>query len=84
MTLTSPMQSLHAARSSPNLSSGLSFQLSAGSLIVQEAGGLVQMPLADGKMDYNLSTAILSANSQCMPTALKVFRETVFPDLRKE
>ena len=56
----------------------------AGSLIVQEAGGLVQMPLADGTMDYNLSTAILSANSQCMPTALKVFRETVLPDLRKE
>ena len=56
----------------------------AGSLIVQEAGGLVQMPLAGGEMDYNLSTAILSANPLCMPMALEVFRKTVLPDLGKE
>ena len=56
----------------------------AGSLIVQEAGGLVQMPLAGEEMDYNLSTAVLSANPQCMPMALEVFRETVLPDLGKE
>ncbi|MBQ6288394.1 MAG: inositol monophosphatase [Clostridia bacterium] len=49
----------------------------AGSLIVQEAGGLVQMPLAGGEMDYNLSTAILSANPLCMPMALEVFNKTV-------
>ena len=46
----------------------------AGSLIVQEAGGEVQMPLAGGGMDYGLSTAVLSANPLCMPGALEVFR----------
>ena len=56
----------------------------AGSLIVQEAGGLVQMPLAGEEMDYNLSTAVLSANPQCMPMALEVFRKTVSPDLGQE
>ncbi len=56
----------------------------AGSLIVQEAGGLVQMPLAGEEMDYNLSTAVLSANLQCMPMALEVFRKTVLPDLGQE
>ena len=46
----------------------------AGSLLVQEAGGGVQMPLEGGRMDYDLSTAILSANPLCMPEALEVFR----------
>ena len=45
----------------------------AGSLIVQEAGGEVQMPLAGGEMDYDLSTAILSATPLCMPKALAIF-----------
>ena len=49
----------------------------AGSLIVQEAGGEVQMPLAGGAMDYGLSTAILAANPLCMPEALEVFRRNV-------
>lgn len=47
----------------------------AGSLIVQEAGGLVCMPLAGGEMDYDLSTAVLSAAPSCMPGALAVFRK---------
>ena len=46
----------------------------AGSLIVQEAGGEVRMPLAGGEMDYDLSTAVLAANPLCMPEALEVFR----------
>ena len=45
----------------------------AGSLIVQEAGGEVQIPLAGGEMDYDLSTAILSATPLCMPKALAIF-----------
>ncbi len=45
--------------------------------IVQEAGGAVQMPLAGGEMDYDLSTAILSANPLCMQEALEVFRRNV-------
>ena len=53
----------------------------AGSLIVQEAGGLIQMPLVGGAMDYSLSTAILSANPRCMPTALDVFRQTVTKEM---
>ena len=56
----------------------------AGSLIVREAGGLVQMPLAGEEMDYSLSTAVLSANPLCMQAALEVFRKTVLPDLRQE
>ena len=49
----------------------------AGSLIVQEAGGEVRMPLAGGEMDYDLSTAVLAANPLCMPEALEVFRRNV-------
>ena len=45
----------------------------AGSLLVREAGGLVQMPLARGVMDYSLSTAILAACPACMPEALEIF-----------
>jgi len=47
----------------------------AGSLIVQEAGGKVIMPLAAEEMDYDLSTAILAATPDCMEKALKVFRK---------
>ena len=47
----------------------------AGSLIVREAGGLVQMPLEDGEMDYDRTTAILAATPACMPRALEVFRK---------
>ena len=46
----------------------------AGSLLVQEAGGEVQMPLDGGGMDYDRSAAVLAANSLCMPEALEVFR----------
>ncbi len=46
----------------------------AGSLIAEEAGGQVQMPLAGGGMDYDLSTAILAATPACMPKALEAFR----------
>ena len=45
----------------------------AGSLIVQEAGGRMVMPLADG-LNYDLSTAILAANPACIEKALDVFR----------
>ncbi len=45
----------------------------AGSLLVQEAGGEIMMPLADG-MNYDLSTAILAANPLCMEKALRVIR----------
>jgi len=45
----------------------------AGSLIVQEAGGLIQMPLA-GKMDYDLSTAIVASTPGCMERVMEVFR----------
>jgi myo-inositol-1(or 4)-monophosphatase len=46
----------------------------AGSLIVQEAGGKVMMPLNGEEPDYNLSTAILATNQICMDPALEVFR----------
>lgn len=45
----------------------------AGSLIVQEAGGRVMMPLAGGEMNFDLTTAILAATPTCMPKALEVF-----------
>ncbi len=45
----------------------------AGSLIVQEAGGKFAMPLAN-EVNYDLSTAILAANSVCMDKALEMFR----------
>ena len=45
----------------------------AGSLIISEAGGQVQMPLAGGEMNYDLTTAILAAAPQCMPKALEIF-----------
>ncbi len=44
-----------------------------GSLIVQEAGGEVRMPLI-GEMDYDRSTAILAAAPQCMEQAMEIFR----------
>ena len=44
----------------------------AGSLLVQEAGGLICMPLNGGPMDYSLSTAVLAATPECMPEALKI------------
>lgn len=37
----------------------------AGSLLVQEAGGCFSMPLLDGALRYDASTAILSANQFC-------------------
>ena len=46
----------------------------AGSLIVQEAGGQMLMPLAGGSMNYGLTTVILAAAPTCMPKALEVFR----------
>ena len=46
----------------------------AGSLIVQEAAGLVQMPLEGGEMNYDLSTAVLAASPVRMQQALEVFR----------
>lgn len=49
----------------------------AGSLIVQEAHGEIQMPLEGGKMDYDLSTAILAANPLCMQKALELFRSNI-------
>lgn len=44
----------------------------AGSLIVQEAGGEIRMPLI-GDLDYDRSTAILAAAPQCMEKAMEVF-----------
>ena len=49
----------------------------AGSLIIQEAGGEIQMPLAGGTMDYDLSAAILAANPLCFSKALAVFHRNV-------
>lgn len=47
----------------------------AGSLIVQEAGGRIAMPLTEtGAMDYDLSTAILAAAPGCMPQAEEIVR----------
>ena len=46
----------------------------AGSLIVQEAGGNVMMPLAGGEMNYDLTTAVLAATPACTDKALEVFR----------
>ena len=46
----------------------------AGSLIVQEAGGTVMMPLSGGEPDYDLSTAILAATPVCRDRALEMFR----------
>ncbi len=46
----------------------------AGSLIVQEAGGTVMMPMAGGEMDYSLSTAILAASPSCIEKALEIVR----------
>lgn len=47
----------------------------AGSLIVQEAGGVVRMPLIDGDMDYNESTAIVAASPACAEQVMDVFRK---------
>ena len=46
----------------------------AGSLIVQEAGGKVMMPMAGEDMDYDRTTAVLAAAPECMESALEVFR----------
>ena len=50
----------------------------AGSLIVQEAGGMVLMPLAGGEMNYDLSTAILAATPSCLSGAQKIFQKLSF------
>lgn len=44
----------------------------AGSLIVQEAGGEMRMPLL-GDMDYDKSTAIIAAAPQCLEKVMDVF-----------
>ena len=44
----------------------------AGSLIVQEAGGVFRMPLSD-ELNYDLSTAILAATPACVDQAQEVF-----------
>ncbi len=46
----------------------------AGSLILQEAGGRITMPLNGFQTDYSLSTAILAAAPSCWEQAVKVFR----------
>ncbi len=45
----------------------------AGSLIVQEAGGIVRMPLDGNEMNYDLSTAVLAATPGCMEQAAGIF-----------
>ena len=47
----------------------------AGSLILQEAGGMITMPLNSFKLDYSLSTAILAAAPSCWEQAVRVFRK---------
>ena len=47
----------------------------AGSLIAQEAGGLVCMPLNGGEMDYGLSTAVAAGTPAVMDQVLEVFRK---------
>ncbi|MBQ6646556.1 MAG: inositol monophosphatase [Clostridia bacterium] len=49
------------------------WDFAAGSLIVQEAGGFVCMPLNGQRMDYDLSTAILAATPACREKALAIF-----------
>ena len=46
----------------------------AGSLIVQEAGGQIRMPLV-GEMDYDQSTAIVAATPTVMDQVMDVFWE---------
>ena len=45
----------------------------AGALIVQEAGGKIQMPLIGDEMDYDQSTAIVAANPVCMDSMIETF-----------
>ncbi len=47
----------------------------AGSLILQEAGGRICMPLDGGEMRYDRSSAILAAAPGCMEQALALFRK---------
>ena len=47
----------------------------AGSLIVQEAGGIVMMPQEAGGMDYDRTAAVLAATPECMEQALALFRK---------
>ena len=49
----------------------------AGSLMVQEAGGLIRMPLAGGKMDYDLSTAIVAATPAVMDQVMDLWQESL-------
>ena len=42
---------------------------------VQEAGGIVMMPLEGDGMDYDRTTAILAATPECMEQALALFRK---------
>ena len=51
------------------------WDFAAGSLILQEAGGKITMPLNGFKLDYALTTAILAATPACWEPAVKVFRK---------
>ncbi len=51
----------------------------AGSLIVQEAGGIMRMPLNGGEMDYDLTTAIFAAAPGCAEQAMEVLRRHLPP-----
>lgn len=45
----------------------------AGSLIVQEAGGEIRMPLVGNEMDFDQSTAIVAASPAVMDQVMEVF-----------
>ncbi len=49
----------------------------AGSLIVQEAGGIVSMPLESGDMRYDRSSAILAASAAVADQTIALFRENI-------
>ena len=49
----------------------------AGSLIVQEAGGVVSMPLESGDFRFDRSTAILAANSSIFEETETLFRQYI-------
>ncbi len=47
----------------------------AGSLIVQEAGGIIRMPLLEDGLDYGRTTAIVAATSACIEPVMTVIRD---------
>ena len=49
----------------------------AGSLIVEEAGGVFRMPMIDGEPDYDQTTAVVAASPSCSGPMMKIIRKYV-------